>query len=136
MTACRILGANRGLTEEALCRIDDMHIQNEELIRQFLKNNTPEHIAVEMLTAADYDLQLMWGFPMDRAFHTLPKQYLFRKAWYGRKFRCNDTGEEFEIPIDVYETAYYGVGNGGIDVGRYRAYHRIIGNVVEVAKSV
>ena len=132
MVASRRLGAQMGVPEDVLQRIDKMHEQNDEFMRVALKNNTPVEIVIERLTAADFDLQLAWGFPMDIKFHTLVKKFLFKKQWYGRKFRCEATGEEFVIPATVYEGQFFDIGSGGIDVGRAGAYSRRIGNIIEV----
>lgn len=136
MVACRRLGALRGIPEETLKEIDKMHEQNEKLIVQMIKTNAPNAQAYELLTAADYDLQIRWGFPQNANFHTLVRNYRFRKQWYNRKFKCLETEEEFVIPIDVRECDYFEVGNGGVDVGREGAYSRLIGNIVEVEEQV
>lgn len=132
MTANRRLGAQMGIPEDVLQAIDRMHDANEKFICQALRLKSNPAQVHELLTMADFDLQVMWGFPMDRSFHTLVKDYEFRRKWYGRKFKCLETGEVFTIPITVRETDFYVVGNGGIDVGRYSSYYRIAGNVTEV----
>lgn len=132
MVASRRLGAQRGIPEDVLKQIDQMHVQNEALIRKLLELNAPVDQARELLTYADFDLQLMWGFPMDGNLHTLFKDYMFRREWYGRKFKCMATGEVLTIPADVQEGDYFQVGYGGIDVGRAGAYSRQIGNIIEV----
>lgn len=56
----------------------------------------------------------------------------FRKQWTGRTFKCMDTGTTFTIPDDVRECDFFKIGNGFLDVGRYKAYSRYGGNVTEV----
>lgn len=56
----------------------------------------------------------------------------FKRQWAGRTFKCLETGATFTIPEDVYETAFYAVGKGYIDVGRLGAYSRYGGKLVEV----
>lgn len=56
----------------------------------------------------------------------------FKAKWARRRFRCKITGEEFVIPDDVYETAFYSFGECYIDVGRLNAYCRYLGSVEEI----
>lgn len=55
----------------------------------------------------------------------------FQNIWAGRVFQCTLTGEKFTIPDDVYQTAFYQIGRGFVDVGRLNCYSRF-SNVVEI----
>lgn len=132
MTASRMLGAARGIPEEDLLKIDHLHEVIENYIRKALEEDYWQDVVIVCLQDLEYELQYLWGFHQDKEFHTYWKQYLFRKAWYGRKFRCLSTGVEFTMPVDVRQGECYAVGEGFIDVGWHEAYYRIVGSIAEV----
>jgi len=57
----------------------------------------------------------------------------FKQKWLNRRFKCNTTGEVFEIPDSVYETAFYAWGEAYIDVGRLNMYSRF-SNCTEITE--
>jgi len=83
-------------------------------------------------------LQKEFGFSQDKEKHKYKHMYAFSKAWAGRVFKCLDTGATITIPDSVYETQFFGVGNGFVDVGRWDRsnceilYCRFGGNIEEV----
>ncbi len=68
------------------------------------------------LTACDYTLQELWGFPKDEKFHTYFDNFKFKKEWVGRTFVSGD-GTTFTIPLDVRKREFYPIGEGFVDVG-------------------
>lgn len=132
MTACRALGASRSLPEVVLEEIDMLHTEIEIYMVWALMQRIEETAVQVTLRDADFRLQDLWGFPRDERFHTYFKKFRFRKAWYGRRFRCKETGDEFTMPIDVQEARCYSVGGGFVDVGRLDCYSRRVGNIEEV----
>lgn len=132
MTASRALGVQRGIPEDKLLLIDELHSQIESFIVWALEAGYGNELVKPILRGSDFLLQDLWQFSRDEQFHTYYKQFLFRKQWYGRKFRCEETGEEFTMPHNVRERQCYTVGNGFIDVGRLDCYSRTIGKIEEV----
>lgn len=55
----------------------------------------------------------------------------FRSKWAGRKFKCEETEEEFVIPENVERRQFFKVGNGFVDVGD-GYYCRFGGKIEEV----
>lgn len=133
MTASRALAAARGLSEDVCLNIDRLHEIIDEFTKLALRGLFTERFVFDTLKEYDYTLQELWEFPPDEEFHTLYENYKFKKDWVGRTFRCTVTGAEFTIPFTVYERAFYPIGKGFIDVGRYNMYHRSSG-IVEITK--
>lgn len=131
MTANRKLAELRGIDEATCLEIDKIHEGTDKYIKDAIDYSYPEACVKVSLQETDFLLQELWAFPEDKAMHTLYKKYLFKKQWYGKKYKCNGTGEEFTIPFDVYETACYYFGAAMVDVGRLDAYCRF-SNCVEV----
>lgn len=130
MVASRTLGKLRGILEEDLVKIDEIHVEINRLMMIGLISACPERdVDIEaLLTASDIQLQLLWKFPIDPEFHTYVKLYRFRREWHGRRFKCITTGEEVTIDAsDLHERECIPVGEGFVDVGRYGAYHRTSG---------
>lgn len=132
MTASRSLGALRGLSEETLKEIDRLHEKIDNFTVEAIKSDYNPDYVQGYLQELEYTLQELWKFDRVDKYHTYYKKYLFRKSWYGRKFKCLDTGAEVVLGLDVYECQFIPVGEGAIDLGRYGAYSRVIGNVKEV----
>jgi len=132
MTANRTLAKMQGISEDTCKEIDELHVIIDDAIKDLIDTNHNLEQAKLYLTEYDNELQSLWGWPQDESKHTLYKKYLFKKQWYGRTFKCNETGETFTIPFDVYEADCYFFGEGAmIDVGRHNAYCRFSG-VTEV----
>jgi hypothetical protein len=133
MSVCRILAKERGLTLDEVLEIDKVHLDIAAITADCLLGKLTEEVACEMLTQSDYELQSLWGFPKDASYHVYARRLKFKLAWVGRTFKCVDTGTLVTLrSVDVYERSLVSVGHGAIDLGRFEAYHRVIGNVVEV----
>lgn len=131
MTASRTLAQLRGVDEATFLEIDKIHESTDNYIKEAIDNNYWEDVVKVALQDTDFLLQELWGFEEDKSKHTLFKKYLFKKQWYGKKYKCVKTGEEFTIPFDVKECDFYQVGEGFVDVGRLDSYSRFSG-VTEV----
>lgn len=130
MVASRTLGKLRGISEEDLIKIGEIHENVHQLmITGLVSRSGHTDTRIErLLTEADTQLQVLWKFPIDPEFHTYVKLYRFRREWHGRKFKCIATGEEVTIDAsDLHERECIPVGEGFVDVGRYGAYHRTVG---------
>lgn len=132
MVASRTLGYSRGLSENELKKIDALHEEIDAYVERAIIGEFDISVTLEVLTEFDFQLQSLWEFPQDEKFHTLGKNFFFKKNWYGRKFQCMSTGVEVVLGLDVHECQFIPVGDGAIDLGRYGAYSRIIGNVKEI----
>ncbi len=133
MTACLALAAERGIRFEQIQEIGYIHSDIEVIIARGLSGELTEEAAVEMLTQSDYDLQELWGFKKDAAFHTYPRKFRFLLCWVGRTFECTDTGERLTLTKDmVYERALIPIGVCHLDLGRLDAYHRHVGDLIEL----
>lgn len=129
MTINRELAEERGLDESAIQEIESLHEKLDTLIAAWIKEPYKE-LRKEMIHNIEYRLQQLWGFSMDRDYHTYANLYEFRCQWAGKKYRCQETGEEFTIPDDVKERDFFTFGQCAIDVGRLNCYSRRIGRMV------
>lgn len=58
----------KGLSNERVAAITELHKQaNAILLRPY--HNGESEVVLELLTAIEYSLQLLWGFPTDKAYH-------------------------------------------------------------------
>ena len=127
MTANRELAKRRDLSDEDISQIDEIHEQLESLITKRSPLGVFNQAVYDKIEDLEFRAQELWGFPQDKNFHTWKHVYEFKCQWVGRKFRCTKTGEEFTIPEDVYETAFYKIGEGYVDTGRLNFYSRFSG---------
>jgi hypothetical protein len=137
MAACPALAKQRGLTELDLAKIEAIHEDCETLLREYKADGFNFlRIKLDMLRNWEYDLQELWGFPLDERYHTRGerlKNIHLQQQWVGRTFECVDSGNRETITKDrVGEGKLFGVGHGFIDFGRAGGYHRIGGKLREV----
>ena len=133
MTASRALAAQRGISEEVCKKIDQLHEDIDDYITRAIKEDISECLVEVYLKDMEFLLQELWGFPEDDRYHTYFKKYRFRKQWAGKKYRCNTTGQEFAVPFNVSECAFFQWGEAFVDVGRLNAYARF-SNCTEISK--
>ena len=138
MTANRTLAKQRGLSEQAIQYIDQLHDLLEKLIASYTLD-VDYHEALELVESVEFDLQRLWQFSEDRRYHTWRNKLARRwmdLTWVGRTFVCTISGVERTIEKeDVKERGLFGVGKQGfIDFGVGGGYHRIVGNITEVTK--
>jgi len=131
MTANTTLAKIRSIDSKSVEKINTVHEKIDELMKSAcLGFNDEVYKEIENL---EYALQTLWKFDVDAAYHTHKHLYKFRTQWVGRKFKCLDTGEVFEIPEDVRERDLYTFGNKCfVDVGRLGAYSRFGGKIMEL----
>lgn len=132
MTANRALAESRGLSEEDIAGIDAIHKQLEAIIEK--RVGMGFNRAVELkIKELEFKLQELWGFSKDVRYHTWAARYEFKCLWAFRKWRCNTTGEVFEIPLSVEECDFFTWGDPDTycDVGRLNMYARF-SNCTEV----
>ena len=129
MTINRELAEDCGLDESTIQEIEALHEKLDTFIAAWVKEPYTEERAEEIHSIED-QLQALWGFPVDRSYHTWARLYEFRCQWVGKKYRCKETGEEFTIPDNVKPRDYFAFGQCGVDVGRLNCYSRMIGPVV------
>lgn len=133
MTANRELAKQRGLREEDIDCIDALHEMADYVMKQGCNGVYTDEFVKDYLEKIEYELQYCWGFPADPLYHTYYKNYLIKKQWYNRKFKCVKTGEVLEIPWEVKETDCFFWGDGCmIDVGRAGFYSRASGDFLEI----
>jgi hypothetical protein len=132
VTANRVLAASRGLSEEDIAEVDKIHEQLEGIIEK--RVGMGFNLTIEAkIKELEFRLQRLWRFPEDSAYHTWAKRYEFKCLWAFRKWRCNTTGEVFEIPLSVEERDFFIWGDQDtcLDVGRLNMYARF-SNCTEV----
>ena len=128
MTANRLLAGIRGISEEVCLRIDELHNLLEHAIKRFVTEpRHSEEYVLSFISDIKYHLQELLGFDKNPEFHTWNKRYLFKKQWVGTTWECVKTGERFTIPYEVEECDFYKIGEGFLDVGRYRESSRGLG---------
>lgn len=133
MTINRKLAEDYGLDESAIQQIEALHEKLDTLIAAWVKELYTEERAEEVHSIED-QLQALWGFSVDRSYHTWASLYEFRCQWVGKKYRCKETGEEFTIPDNVKPRDYFTFGQCGVDVGRLNCYSRMIGPVINLSR--
>lgn len=137
MTANRPLAKQRGLSEQAIQYIDQLHDLLEKLIASYTLD-VDYHEALELVESVEFDLQRLWQFSEDLLYHTWRHKLAERwmcLTWANRVFRCNETGIIREVnPCDISERCLLRVGDGCIDLGVAGGYRRIVGNITEVTK--
>lgn len=131
MTINRELAEDCGLDESAIQEIEELHEALDALIAAWVKEPYSEDRA-EDIHSLEYRLQKLWGFPMDRRYHTWVRLYEFRCQWVGKKYRCQETGEEFTIPDDVKPCDFFSFGQCAVDVGRLNSYSRMCGPIIDL----
>lgn len=137
MSANMELAKQRGISQENIEAIDTLHEMLERLIASYTLE-IPYEEARDLVRLAEVTLQYLWGFPQDDLYHTWYKrlnQRHMQLTWIGRTFRDMDSGTQRTIRDrhDVRERGIFGIGMGFIDFGVVGGYHRIVGNLVEIA---
>lgn len=125
------LALQRGLSQGSIDAIEVIHEKLYKWLALASVEDFDQYV-YDKIEAYEYEAQRLWGFPQSGRYHTRKYLYEFRCDWVGRVFKCLDTGETFTIPPNVHETDFFPVGKGAIDVGRLKAYSRVVGNVVEI----
>lgn len=126
------LAKQRNLSDESIAKIEEIHTQLSKLLARAGLGvfNTSVYNAMQQL---EFQAQDLWDFPQDPRMHTWCKLYEFRCQWVGRSFKCNETGVEVTLPLEIFEGDFIPVGKGFVDVGRLHCYARF-GGVTEVTK--
>lgn len=130
MTANPTLVKMRGIDEESVKQIDLLHEKLDKLMSRANLGvfNQSVYDGIETI---ENQLQLLWGFGIDKSMHTWKHLYKFRSQWIGRRFQCKTTGETFTIPENVKERDFFRVGQGFVDTGVLDGYARF-SNVIEI----
>lgn len=131
MTANRTLAKQRGLSEQAIQYIDQLHDLLEKLIASYTLD-VDYHEAIKLVESVEFDLQRLWQFSEDRRYHTWRHklaQRCMELTWVGRTFRCKDTGIERTIEqADMGTYDLWECGGGAID-SMGLGFYRVIGNL-------
>jgi hypothetical protein len=69
MTINRKLAEDRGLDEHEILEIESLHEELDALIAAWVKEPYSE-VRAEEIHSLEYQLQKLWGFPIDRRYHT------------------------------------------------------------------
>ena len=131
MTINRKLAEDRGLDERTIQEIESLHEKLDTFIAAWVKEPYSEDRAEEIHSIEDR-LQALWGFSVDRRYHTWVRLYEFRCQWAGKKYRCQETGEELTIPDDVKPCDFFSFGQCAVDVGRLNSYSRMCGPIIDL----
>lgn len=133
MTANRELAEQRGLSEYQTQAIDRLHEHLDKTMDYFIEQGWAQAREDE-IHDIEYLLQGAWGFPKDCGYHSYAHQYAFVCQWYGRTFKCVETGNQITLGKDIQERQYIPFGNCAIDLGVLNGYSRFIGNIEEIKK--
>lgn len=138
MSANRTLAKQRGLSEQAIQYIGQLHDLLEKLIASYTLD-VDYHEALELVESVEFDLQRLWQFSEDRRYHTWRHKLAQRwmeLTWVGRTFYCQSSYKLYTFTKwDIQERKLVPIGvSGFIDLGVAGGYHRIVGNIVEVTK--
>jgi hypothetical protein len=131
MTANPTLVKMRGIDEESVKQINLLHEKLDKLMSRANLGvfNQSVYDGIETI---ENQLQLLWGFGIDKSMHTYKHLYKFRSQWVNRVFQCKTTGETFTIPENVKERDFFRVGQGFVDTGVLDGYARF-SNVIEIS---
>lgn len=133
MTANPALIAQRGISKVNEKLITEGHDTIHDIFDKRL--GIPFSQAIfDRITEVELELQKLWGFPQDTRFHTHAPLYKFITTWAGRTFKCNQTGVEMTLGVDLHYRQYIPIGNCAIDLGMPNSYHRMIGDISEITK--
>lgn len=131
MTINRELAEDCGLDESAIQEIESLHERLDTFIAAWIKESYKESRRDE-IHGMEYRLQELWQFPKDCSYHRYADLYEFRCRRAGKKYRCQETGEEFTIPDDVKPCDFFSFGKCFVDVGRLNSYCRMGGPIMSV----
>ena len=118
------------IDEESVKQINLLHEKLEKLMSRANLGVFNQSVYDE-IESIENQLQLLWGFGIDKSMHTWKHLYKFRCQWIGRVFQCKTTGETFTIPENVKERDFFRVGQGFVDCGVLDGYARF-SNVIEI----
>lgn len=131
MSANRELAEQRGLSEYQIQEIDRLHEHLDKTMDYFIEQSWTQAREDE-IQDIEYRLQEAWNFPKDCGYHRYAHQYAFVCQWYGRTFKCVETGNQITMGKDVHERQYIPFGKCAIDLGVLNGYSRRIGNMEEI----
>lgn len=138
MAANMQLVEERGVSDDSVEKINALHDALTNLITEYSLECDYDD-AFALVTRAEFQLQRLWGFSEDSAFHTWVKRLNykhFQLFWVGRTFQCHETGAVVTIPEDIYERQLIHIsGVSAIDLGVCNGYSRMIGKVKEVIET-
>lgn len=131
------LARQRGISQESIEKINELHEDLEYLIRSYKLSDYLGYSELRQhIHELEFMLQGLWEFPLDARYHTwvsrLAQKHM-QLEWEGRTFRCVKTNQQATIERgDVYECGTWCVGECMIDFGRAGAYSRIVGELEEI----
>lgn len=131
MTANLELAKERGLSEEEIVEVNKLHNHLEALIDYSISKSWSKEIE-DAIHEMENSLQRLWKFPEDKRFHTWAPRYAFLCTWFGRTFKCLDTGETITLGKDIRPKQFISFGKCAIDLGVLNGYSRKIGNIQEI----
>lgn len=139
MAINRDLAKQRGLGEVEIAKIEALHEDCDTILNNY-KVGRPEELQINLglLRQFEFALQELWGFPLDESYHTRGGQLKtihLQQEWVGRTFECIESGTKRTVRTEdiIREGGLFCVGTGFIDFGRAGGYHRVVGNIREVA---
>ncbi len=135
MTINLELAKQRGISQENIEAINNLHELLERLISCYTLEVDYQE-ARDLVRSTEFTLQRLWKFPEDEGYHSwvdmLADKHL-ELVWAGRTFECQTTGERRTLTKhDTYERNFIAIGACNIDFGAAGAYHRVLGNLVEI----
>lgn len=130
-----ILVAQRGICKQDVEKIDSLREQITESIALWVKEPYSQE-RKDSIHKMEFLMQSLWGFPIDRKYHTWANLYEFRCQWAGKKYRCQETGEELTIPDDVKPCDFFSFGQCFVDTGRLNFYSRMGGPIISLNENV
>jgi hypothetical protein len=131
MSANLELAKERGLSDEDIFEINKLHEHLEALIGYSIAADWSKEVE-DAIHEFEFQLQRLWKFTEDKRFHTWAPRYAFLCQWFGRSFRCLDTGETITLGKDIHPKQFISFGNCAIDLGVLNCYSRKIGNIQEI----
>lgn len=137
MSANLELAKQRGISQENIEAINNLHELLERLISCYTLEVDYQE-ARDLVRSTEFTLQRLWGFPEDESYHSwvdmLADKHL-ELVWSGRTFECQTTGARRTLTKhDTYERNFIAIGACNIDFGAAGAYHRVLGNLVEITE--
>lgn len=129
------LAKQRNISQENIEAINALHELLERLISSYTLDVHYQE-ARDLVRSANMTLSNLWNFTYDERFDQWTPRFEQRwmeLTWLGKTYECQDTGQRRTIQKEeVYQGNFIRIGNCYLDLGRAGAYHRVIGNLVEV----
>lgn len=134
MAANPELAKQRGLSEEAIAEIGELHTLIDDIVDAYGRTDDL-YSTVATVRELEFRLQELWGFQKDSRYHTHVERIRRKDKevhYLGNEYRCLKSGVSHTITEqDLSSHRVIPIGKGFIDFG---SVVRIVGDIQKVQK--